>query len=54
MCEIVIQVSGEELRSGPLPDELIAAMQKVLTAHGYADHEHRWEGPSHRLVYRRE
>ncbi len=53
-AEVVITMSGPELRSGPLPDELIAAVQRVLVGHGYKDHEHRWEGPTHRLVYHRE
>jgi len=52
MNDIVIQMSGQELRSGKLPDELIQAVQRVLVAHGYTDQEHRWEGPSHKLVYR--
>lgn len=43
---------GRLLR-GPLPDELIQAIQRVLVAHGYSDVSHTWEGPSHRLVYRK-
>jgi hypothetical protein len=54
MRDIIVTMSGEELAKGPLADELIAAVQKTLAVNGYRDVEHRWEGPSHRLVYHRE
>lgn len=50
--EIVIVMSGEDLKRGPLADELNQAVHDVLVRHGYGDVEHRWSGTDHRLRYR--
>lgn len=51
MKEIKIEMHGEELKRGSLPDELHTAIERVLSTHNYRVKEHTWSGPDHRMVY---